>query len=117
MICCRLHPDCSNTHWGWQDMSTKLKSLSIARVEAKEIQALPFFVYNECALLPQHNVPAGSCPPSLTPPSLHLSQGQREHSSYIAQTCGGLSFCPLLKDSAHKVLEKHIAAQNPMRWT
>lgn len=62
MICCRLHPDCSNTYLGWQDMSTKLKSFTIARVEAIEIQALPFFVYNEYAHLAQHNVPAGSFP-------------------------------------------------------
>lgn len=51
MICCRLHPDCSNTHVGWQDISTKLKSFTIAGVEAIEIQALPFFVCSEYAHL------------------------------------------------------------------
>lgn len=58
MICCRLDPDCSNTHLGWQNISTKVKSFTIARVEATEIQALPLFVYNEYAHLAQHNVPA-----------------------------------------------------------
>lgn len=77
MICCRLHPDCSNTHLGWQDISTKLKSSSIARIEAKEIQALPFFVNNEYTRLEQHNVPAGSFPlPSPHPLTICLRESK-----------------------------------------
>lgn len=127
MICRGPDPDCSNTplDGDWLHQAKELHSCQ-GRGNGNSGPTVFCFQRMCTPRTAQHAIRFPSL--SLTPPSLHVSQGHKKHFSCIARTCGGLHdvhtgailLCPLPKGNAHKVLGACMACtevcETEMSW-